>query len=56
MKSKEFDENGNLIEVQENGKTVLNLQEVRETVEQSNGNPDMKEAMLKIVDYLEREG
>lgn len=56
MKTKIKDEKGNLLEIQDKGETVFSTQELKERIENVNGNPDMKQAMLMVVKYLESEG
>ena len=48
--------NGKLKEVQENGKTVLNIKELRNELQEANGNPQKTSIIGNIIDYLEREG
>lgn len=48
--------NGELVEVQKNGETVFSVEDLKQRIESVEGNPEMKEAMLMIVNYLEAEG
>jgi len=54
MTSKETDEDGNLKRVVENGEEVLNTEQLRQKIDQINGNPKMIEGLKEIIDYIEK--
>lgn len=51
--AKSYNENGELIEFQDGGDTVLNIQDLREKLANADGNPQVMDVLNSIIDYLE---
>lgn len=54
--STKITENGKVVEIQENGETVVDIQDLKDKQKNIKGNPDMKEMFNQIINYLEKEG
>jgi len=49
---KHKDGENRLVRIEEDGKEILNIKELRKTVESVKGNPDMQNALLTVVEYI----
>jgi len=48
--------NGKLKETQQDGKTKLDIQQLRQKLNDANGNPQIQAVLEQIIDYFEQEG